>query len=228
MTAAHDSLFLGERPVRALLFDLDGLLVDSEPVWFEVESAFLATLGHVWTHADALACMGQGTPNTLRLWRDRFGVEVDLERDTETILDGVIARAPSIPLKPGARSLLEWAARRRVPMAVASSSRHRLIEAVLAAKDLRPYFASVVSGQDVSRGKPAPDIFLLAAERLGVPPEQCVVLEDAVAGTMGALAAGAQVIVVPSAPDPRFATLAAHVVASLELVPTLLASTSTG
>jgi beta-phosphoglucomutase-like phosphatase (HAD superfamily) len=212
--------------VRALIFDLDGLLVDSEPVWFEVEGAFLAALGHPWTPADAEACMGQGTPNTLRLWRERFGVEVDLERDTERILDGVIARAPSIPLKPGARELLDWAARRRLPMAVASSSRHRLIEAVLGAKGLRAYFHTVVSGQDVARGKPAPDIFLLAASRLGVPPSECVVLEDAVAGATGAVAAGARVVVVPSAPDPRFATLPVHAVESLADVPALLASGS--
>ncbi len=217
------SLALHGRPVSALIFDLDGLLVDSEPVWFEVESAYLRRLGpHAWTRADAEACMGQGTPNTLRVWHERFGVRIDVERDTEAILDGVVARAADIAPKPGARELLAWAAARRVPAAVASSSRHRLIDAVLRATNLRASFAAVVSGQDVARGKPAPDIFLRAAGVLGVPAERCVVLEDALAGVEGARAAGAMVVAVPSAPSPRFAELATAVVTSLTEVPSLL------
>jgi HAD superfamily hydrolase (TIGR01509 family) len=208
--------------VAALVFDLDGLLVDSEPVWFEVEGAFLARLGHGWTRREAEVCMGQGTPSTLRHWRERFGINVDLERDTERIMDGVIARAGDIAVKPGARELLAWGEARGVPMAVASSSRHRLIEAVLGATGLRRHFAAVVSGQDVARGKPAPDIFLRAASVLGVEPGRCVVLEDALAGAEGARAAGALVIAVPSAPSPRFAELATRVIGSLTEVPALL------
>lgn len=216
------TLRLDGHDVAALVFDLDGLLVDSEPVWFEIERAFLARLGHTWTRHDADACIGQGTPSTLRVWQRRFGIEVDIERDTEAMMDGVIARAADIPLKPGAVELLDLAARHGTPTAVASSSRHRLIEAVLAAKGLRPRFGAVVSGQDVARGKPAPDIFVRAATVLRVSPQACVVLEDALAGVEGARAAGSRVIAVPSTRDPRFAELATAVVPSLHEAAALL------
>jgi mannitol-1-/sugar-/sorbitol-6-/2-deoxyglucose-6-phosphatase len=217
------TLRLDGRDVAALVFDMDGLLVDSEPVWFDVERAFLARLGHTWTRADADACIGQGTPSTLRVWQRRFGLEVDIERDTAVMVDAVIARAGHIPLKPGALALLDLAARHATPAAVASSSRHRLIDAVLDATDLRSRFAAVVSGQDVARGKPAPDVFVRAAQVLGVAPADTVVLEDAVAGVEGARAAGARVIAVPSTRSPRFAELATHVVQSLSEAAALLA-----
>lgn len=193
--------------VQGLLFDLDGLLVDSEPTWFEVEGAFLGRLGHEWTRADAEACMGQGTPNTLRIWRERFGVEVDIERDTETILDEMAARAGRMPLKEGALELLDTAWGRGLPMAVASSSRRRLIQAVVSAKGIDRYFRAIVSGQDVQRGKPAPDIFLRAASAIGVPIEACLVLEDALAGVRAGAEAGAWVVSVPSVHHPEFARL---------------------
>jgi HAD superfamily hydrolase (TIGR01509 family) len=204
--------------VQALIFDLDGLLVDSEPVWFEVEGAFLARFGFVWTQKEAQACMGQGTPNTLRVWRDKHGIEVDLERDTETILSEVIARASEMPLKPGALSVLEAARDLGLPMAVASSSRTRLIRAVLEQKGIALFFNAVVSGQDVARGKPAPDIFLRAASVLGTPIERCLVLEDALAGVRAGRAAGAFVVAVPTVHSDELSTLATHVATSLHEV----------
>jgi HAD superfamily hydrolase (TIGR01509 family) len=202
-------------PPRALIFDLDGLLVDSEPTWFAVEGAYLAELGFTWTRQHADRCMGQGTPNTLRVWRDLFGIDIDIPRVTEVIIDRVIARAGDIPLKPGAAEMLDTARRYDVPAAVASSSPRRLIDAVLAAKGIAGRFAAVTSGQEVPRSKPAPDVFLRAADLLGVDPKDCVVLEDAVAGVRGALAAGARVLAVPSLPDDEFQRLATWVVRDL-------------
>lgn len=210
------------RGIQALIFDLDGLLVDSEPTWFEVEGAFLAGLGHVWTRADAEACMGQGTPNTLRIWRERYGVELDIDRDTETIIGRVIDRAGQMPLKTGALELLQAAKARGLPMAVASSSRRRLIESVVAAKGIAGYFQAIVSGQEVERGKPAPDIFLRAASVLGVPIGACMVLEDALAGVRAGKDAGAWVVAVPSVEHADFARLAT-VVESLGEVASWLA-----
>jgi HAD superfamily hydrolase (TIGR01509 family) len=206
---------LEPRNVQALIFDLDGLLVDSEPTWFEVEGAFLARFGFEWTREEADACMGQGTPNTLRFWRDKHGIEIDLERDTESIVSDVIARAPQMPLKTGALDLLNTARSLGLPMAVASSSRTRLIRAVLASKGIESYFRLVVSGQDVARGKPAPDIFLRAAELLGARPSRCVVLEDALAGVHAGVAAGCLVFAVPSVHSPEFERCGARVVSSL-------------
>ncbi len=209
-------------PVRALVFDLDGLLVDSEPIWFEVEGGFLAGHGHVWTHELALRGMGQGTPNTLRMMRELFGIEVDVARDTERIVDGMIARADGMRLLPGARETIAWGRARGLPMAVASSSPRRLIEAVLAAKGIRASFAAVISGQEVARAKPWPDVFLGAAELLQVPIEACVVLEDSLAGTKAAVAAGARVIAVPTHASAELDALATAVLPSLEGVAALI------
>ena len=188
--------------VGALIFDLDGLLVDSEPLWFEVEGAYLARWGHTWTKQEALRCMGQGTPSTLRIWQAKYGIDVDIERDTSAIIDTMIARANDMVLMKGATALLEQAAEQRVPMAVASSSPRRLIEAVLRAKEVRDYFTAIASGQEVARSKPAPDVFLKAAALLNVPIHRCIVLEDALSGVRGAVAAGARVVAVPSTVAP--------------------------
>jgi HAD superfamily hydrolase (TIGR01509 family) len=212
-------------PVRALVFDLDGLLVDSEPIWFEVEGGFLARHGHVWTREMAVRCMGQGTPNTLRVMRDTFGIEVDVARDTERVVDDMIARAGAMRLMPGALALVEWGRDRGLPMAVASSSPRRLIEAVLAAKGIRARFSAVISGQEVARAKPWPDVFLGAADLLGVACASCVVLEDSLAGVKSAVAAGSRVIAVPSVANSEFQALATAVVSSLEEVPALLGAT---
>ena len=206
-----------QHPVRpdALIFDLDGLLVDSEPIWFEVEGGFLRELGHTWTRQEAEACMGQGTPNTLRIWRERYGVEVDIARDTERIIDRMIARAGGMKLQPGASELLRRAKGEGCPMAVASSSPRRLIEAVLEAKEIRPYFQAVVSAQEVARPKPAPDVFLRAGELLETPMARCVVLEDTLAGTRAGIDAGAKVLAVPSVPSEELASLATWVLDEL-------------
>lgn len=183
--------------VQGLIFDLDGLLVDSEPIWFEVEGGFLGQFGYTWTEQQARNCMGQGTPSTLRIWQQTYGIAVDIERDTSTIVRRMIEKAPNIPLKKGVIQLLRTAKARDCPMAVASSSPRELIEAVLEAKGIREYFQAVASAQEVPRSKPAPDVFVRAAKLLHVPIERCVVLEDALSGVRGAIAAGARVIAVP-------------------------------
>lgn len=201
---------------QALIFDLDGLLVDSEPIWFEVEGSFLAELGHVWTQQEAEACMGQGTPNTLRIWRERYNVDVDIARDTGRIIDRMVARAEGMALQPGAATLLQRAKREGCPMAVASSSPRRLIEAVLQAKQISPFFRVVVSAQEVTRPKPAPDVFLRAGALLDVGMDACVVLEDTLAGTRAGIDAGARVLAVPSVQSQALRELATWVLDDLD------------
>jgi HAD superfamily hydrolase (TIGR01509 family) len=207
---------MSDAVLGGLIFDLDGLLVDSEPFWFEAEAAFLRSLGHDWTQQGAEACMGQGTPNTLRYWRDVYGVEVDIERDTERIIDVMIERAFEMRMMKGAMALIERAQARDIPMAVASSSPRRLIEAVLEAKGIRKYFRVVVSGQEVPKAKPAPDVFLRAGEGLGIALQDCVVLEDTLAGTRAGVASGARVLAVPTTPSSEFFELATWVLNDLE------------
>jgi HAD superfamily hydrolase (TIGR01509 family) len=180
----------------ALLFDMDGLLVDSEPLWWEVERAFARSRGATWTDDHARACVGRGLAATLEAMRELLEIPVDVERDAAAIIDAFIAHASRLRLKPGGDELIR-AAHGRVPLALASSSAQRLIDAVLARFDLGDVFGAVVSGESVAHPKPAPDIFLRAAELLGVDARSSVVLEDSLAGATAGHRAGAFVIAVP-------------------------------
>ncbi len=201
---------------HALVLDMDGLMVDSEPLWFQVERGFAAERGGDWTHELALRCIGRGTPYTLRTMGEIFGFTVDVARDTGEIMDAFVARIGELALKPGCLELLDAAAG-RLPLAVASSSPRRLILAVLDRFGLRPRFRAVVSGEEVLRPKPAPDIFLRAASELGVAPAGCAVFEDSLAGATAGHAAGMFVVAVPEGPwqDRGFEAVADRIAADL-------------
>ncbi len=203
----------GTFPPGALLFDMDGLMVDSEPLWFQVEGDFARSRGGHWTEAMARTCTGQGTAKTLGFMSETFGFPVEVERDKAGIVEAFIGRVGELVLKPGCVELLAEA-RGKVPLALASSSPMRLIEAVLRRFDLAPLFSAVVSGESVTSPKPAPDIFLRTAERLGVGAERCVVLEDSFAGATAGHAAGMFVIAVPEGShEGRGFEAVAHVIA---------------
>lgn len=187
-------------PPAALLFDMDGLLVDSEPLWLQVVQAFCRARGFTWTKEHHAACVGGGLRATLSATGERFGFAVEHERDVAAVVDDFIGSVGGLALKPGAAELLSAAALAGLPTALASSSPHRLIDAVLARFSLRPRFQVVVSGDDVAHPKPAPDIFLRAAAALGVAPTRCAVLEDSLAGVTAARAAGMIVVAVPEGP----------------------------
>jgi HAD superfamily hydrolase (TIGR01509 family) len=206
----------------ALLFDMDGLMVDSEPLWFRVQGDFVRAHGGEWTSEIAAQCRGRGLVNAMRVIKETCPLPVDVERDTRAILDQFAARIPELELKPGCRELVALAAERATATAVASSSALRLIEGVLDRFALRTSFAVVISGEAVNRPKPAPDVFLAAAERLGAAPRDCVVLEDAYPGVQAARAAGMRVIAVPEEIDARFAAIADAVVPDLHAARSML------
>jgi mannitol-1-/sugar-/sorbitol-6-/2-deoxyglucose-6-phosphatase len=199
---------------RALLFDMDGLMVDSEPLWLDVGRAFARARGGAWTEDLARACVGQGLANTLRVMHETLGIPVDLAADLPALVDHFLSRVSELRLKPGFEGLLEEARSRGIPRALASSSPKRLVEATLARFGVRDRFDVVVTGDCVARPKPAPDIFLEAARRLGVLPEGCVVLEDSLAGVRAARAAGTRVIAVPEHPATEEMTALADAVVS--------------
>ena len=198
----------------ALLFDMDGLLVDSEPMWFEVERAFARARGGEWTEELAHDCVGKGLANTLRVMGETFGVAIELERDIAEIVDAFIARAGELRLKPGGAELVDEAFG-KIPLALASSSHGRLVGAVVDRFGLRPRFGAIVSGDVVAHPKPAPDVFLAAAKLLDVPPARCVVLEDSLAGVTAGRAANMRVIAVPEEETPALAKIADVVVRDL-------------
>ena len=210
-------------PCRALLFDMDGLMVDSEPLWFEVEREFARARGGDWTEALGTACIGMGMANTLRVMHESFGVPVDVERDASVIVELFVARVGELTLKTGFDELLAEALSKGVPRALASSSARRLVEATLARFGVRERFDAVVTGDCVAHPKPAPDIFLEAARRLRVPPEACVVLEDSLAGVRAARAAGMRVIAVPEGvASAEMTSLAEAVVSDLHAARAIL------
>ncbi len=198
----------------ALLFDMDGLMVDSEPLWFEVERAFARARGADWTEGLAEACVGKGLLNTLRVMGEVFRFEVEPVAMVDEIVDAFIARAGELSLKPGCTEILA-AARAyvpRLPIACASSSHGRLVDAVLRRLALHDLFDAIVTGDAVAHPKPAPDVFLLAAARLAVAPARCVVLEDSMAGVAAGRAAGMRVIAVPEHDPAEFEAIADVVV----------------
>lgn len=187
----------------ALVLDMDGLMVDSEPLWFEVEHDFARARGHHWTEAHAQRCVGRGLAAVIVTMGETFGFPVEVARDTGALVETFIARVEQLALKPGCLALLD-AAEGQVPVAVASSSPLRLIEAVLRRFTLTPRFHAVISGESVPHPKPAPDIFLHTAAQLGVAPDRCAVFEDSIAGVTAGRAAGMFVIAVPEgSPEGR-------------------------
>lgn len=183
------------RPFAAVIFDLDGVLVDSEPLHERACRDLFAELGYGATPAIHFPdYFGRADRD---LWQDFAArhqppqtVDELVARKQARFLALLRAHRPIFPEVPGLVKRLAA----RFPLAIASGSPHAVIGATLALRHLGRFFPVRVSASDVPRGKPAPDIFLRAAERLGTPPEVCVVVEDAPAGVAGARAAGMQVV----------------------------------
>ncbi|MFD6920822.1 HAD family hydrolase [Streptomyces sp. NPDC059944] len=195
----------------SVIFDLDGTLVDSEPNYFEAGRQTLAGQGVTdFTWADHERYVGISTRETLALWKDRYGLTAPLDdllaEKNHRYLE--LARA-STHVYPEMRGLVELLGAEGVPMAVASGSSPEAIEAILTGTALASRVTTVVSADEVAHGKPAPDVFLEAARRLGADPSGCVVLEDAAPGATAARAAGMRCVAVPyvaeQADDPAFA-----------------------
>lgn len=192
---------------RAVIFDMDGLLVDSEPVWAVAESAMMASRGKQVDDAIQKSLIGLRMRDFLTQMRIAYELadEVDdlyvdiVNRMTTLIPDKVFPRR-------GAPDLLAYLHARQIPCAIASSSPMPIIEGVVTAQGWDHYFAARVSGDDVTHGKPAPDIYLEAARRLGVKPTDCLALEDSPTGARAAVAAG---MVCGAVPDLSHTTHAA-------------------
>jgi HAD superfamily hydrolase (TIGR01509 family) len=205
--------------VAAVIFDMDGLLVDSERVWESARERVARANGGAW-HADSQArMMGMSTPEWSTWMREELGVRLAPGRIRDTVLTEIEAiYRDRVPLMPGAGRAVERIAA-RWPLAVASSSARGLVELVLELTGWKPRFEAVVSSEEVPRGKPAPDVYLEAARRLGVEPGGCVAVEDSTAGLRSAHAAGLRVTAVPEPdfpPAPEALALAGVVIDSLD------------
>ena len=182
----------------AVLWDLDGTLVNTEPYWIAAETALAERDGGTWTHEDGLTLVGQSLPYAARQLRRRGGVRGTDDEIVADMLELVVrqVRDLGVPWRPGARELLEALGEAAVPCAMVTMAYASLAEAVADAAPAGS-FREVISGDQVRRGKPHPEPYRLAAGRLGVPATACVAIEDSPPGVASAEAAGCRVVAVP-------------------------------
>lgn len=186
-----------------MIFDLDGVLVDSEIWWDDVRKAFASDHGRPWGEADRAAVMGANSRAWARIMRERLRLDLPEDAIERAVVDAVVRRyhREGAPVIEGAAEAARRIATSR-PVAVASSAHGDVIDAALDATGLRDVFEVVVSSDEVEHGKPSPDVYLEAARRLGADPSACLVVEDSLNGVKAAVAAGMTVVLVPNRSVP--------------------------
>ena len=184
--------------VAAVVFDLDGVLVDSEQAWDEARRMLVAQRGGMWREGATRAMLGMSAPEWSRYVVEELGVPMDPSDVDAAVVDELLAGyGRRLPVLPDARAAVERIAA-AYPLGLASSSNRRVIDVVLRELGVAERFAATVSSEEVGRGKPAPDVYLEAARRLGVDPRGCVAIEDSENGIRSAHAAGMRVVAVPN------------------------------
>ncbi len=192
------------RRPSAVIFDLDGVLVDAEIWWDEVRRTWAADRGRGWTPDDLAAVMGANSLGWARIMRERLDLDLPDQLIVDEIVAAMVERYERLgaPLIEGADAAVRRLAAAGVPLGLASSAHRAVIDAALAALGIGDLLAAVVSSDDVAHGKPAPDVYLLAASRMGVDPASCLVIEDSLNGVLAGRAAGMTVALVPNASVP--------------------------
>ena len=202
--------------MQAVLWDMDGLLVDSEPLWTIAEVELAADLGGTWSEEIKARVVGTRLDVAVPAILSWFDVEPTADRvaATSARLTGRMVElvAGELPLMPGAAALLAELRDNQIPVALVSSSYRDLVDAVLSS-GAGPFDASL-AGDEVVHGKPHPEPYLTTAARLGVDPARCVVLEDSPPGVASGRAAGCAVVAVPSVPGVRFSAQARTLIAA--------------
>jgi HAD superfamily hydrolase (TIGR01509 family) len=188
--------------IVAVIFDLDGVLVDTEPVWAEVrEQLTLETSGR-WHAGAQREMMGMSSGEWSRYMHEELGVPLSPAAISAEVVKRLVSRLRAeVPLLPGAREAVEAMAR-HWPLAIASSANRPVIDLVLGSTGLLSRFRATVSSEEVARGKPAPDVYVEAARRLGADPGRCAAIEDSASGLRAARAAGMRVVAIPNATFP--------------------------
>ena len=205
--------------IDAVVFDLDGVLIQSEEVWDDVRERFVRERGGRYDAEIQRAMMGMSSPEWSRYLHEHAGVPDEPDAiNAEVVRRLLSAYHDRLPLIPGALDAVRRLAD-RFPLGIASSSNRELIDAVLEAAGLAPLFAATVSSEEVAHGKPEPDVYLEAARRLGVAPERCAAVEDSHGGIRSAKNAGMRVVAIPNPsypPDDEALALADVIIGSLD------------
>jgi HAD superfamily hydrolase (TIGR01509 family) len=218
--------------INAVVFDLDGVLIDSESVWDAARRAVVAETGGRWRDDATRAMLGMSAPEWSRYVRDELGVPLEPDAIAARVVARVLERyRREVPLLPGAAAAVRRLAA-RWPLGLASSANRQVIDVVLEAAGVTDCFAATVAGEEVARGKPAPDVYLAATGKLGVEPGDAVAIEDSSNGLRAAAAAGMVVVAIPNRefpPSKDAVALAGLVLDSLDqLTPDALLATVDG
>jgi HAD superfamily hydrolase (TIGR01509 family) len=188
--------------VAAVVFDLDGILVDTEPYWADAKREVTERHGGRWRDSAPVEMLGMSGPEWSRFMHDALAVPVPPEQIRDEVVESMLRRiGDGVPLLDGAREAVTALAG-RWPLGLASSADRPVIEAVLQATGLAPCFKTYVASDEAGRGKPAPDVYLAACRRLGVEPRSAVAIEDSSNGMRSAKAAGMGLIAIPIAHTP--------------------------
>jgi HAD superfamily hydrolase (TIGR01509 family) len=214
--------------IEAVVFDLDGVLIQSEPIWEEIRRGFVEEQGGHWAADAQTRLMGMSTGEWARYLSEDLGAGLPPDQVADVVVARMADRlSESLPLLPGAPEAVRRLAT-RWPLGLASSSPRRLIDIVLAASGLAGLFAVTISTEEVAAGKPAPDVYLEMGDRLRIAPESCAAVEDSTNGLRSALAAGLAVVAIPQdryPVDPRVLAEASVVLRDLEdLTPVVIES----
>lgn len=189
--------------IKAVIFDMDGLLIDSEPVWDEADKVILGKRGHKRTDEITLKILGTGNKQTIETYKEEFGITDSTEElMEERMISFYEILEEKLSLMEGAQELIKKFSAAGKKLAIATSGSHKeKIGWMLDHLEVTQYFSVIVTGQDIKQNKPAPDIFLKAAKELGYPPVEGLVLEDAPNGVRAGKAAGMRVFGVNKDPN---------------------------